>query len=114
MGHEPQDSLKDYLAKADVYVFPSQAEGCASSGKEAMAAGLPGITTRSGPITHSESGWIVPAKSVEKLANAIRTLAADSQLRQQLGVAAADRFANEWTWKSYARSVYEVYARLTI
>jgi glycosyltransferase involved in cell wall biosynthesis len=40
VGHVPQDDLKKYLADADLYVFPSLAEGCASSGMEAMAAGL--------------------------------------------------------------------------
>jgi glycosyltransferase involved in cell wall biosynthesis len=84
----PQDSLKDYLAKADVYVFPSLAEGGASSGVETMAADLPVIPTwESGlAITHGESGWIVPEKSVEKLVNAIHALAADRH------------FDSSWVW----------------
>ena len=114
VGHLPQDSLKDYLANADIYVFPSLAEGCASSGMEAMAAGLPVITTRESglPITHGEDGWVVPAKSVEKLADAIRKLAAVGPLREQLGLAAAEKIANGFTWQSYARRVHELYTRL--
>ena len=44
VGFVPQDQLKGFLENSDLYVFPSLAEGCASSGMEAMAAGLPSKT----------------------------------------------------------------------
>lgn len=60
----PQDGLKEYLANSDIYLFPSLCEGCASSGMEAMAAGLPVIATvESGlPIDDMVDGVIVPSK----------------------------------------------------
>lgn len=56
VGFVPQDDLKQYLAESDIYLFPSLCEGCASSGMEAMAAGLPVIATiESGlPIKHKK------------------------------------------------------------
>ena len=67
----------EHLAKADVYVFPSLAEGCASSGMEAMAAGLPVITTRESglPIRHGENGWLIASKSEQAISDAIICLA---------------------------------------
>lgn len=114
VGHVPQDCLKDYLARADIYVFPTLAEGCASSGMEAMAAGLPVITTtESGlPITHGVDGWLVPTKATRDLADAIRKLASDQALREQLGTAASGKIAEGFTWKHYAMGVRDLYAQL--
>ena len=115
VGYLPQDNLKDHLTNADIYVFPSLAEGCASSGLEAMAAGLPVITTRESglPITHGEHGWIVTSKSVEELANAIQKLAEDRLLRERLGRAASITISNGFTWQNYARRVHDLYIQLS-
>lgn len=114
VGFIPQDDLKTHLAKADIYVFPSLAEGCASSGMEAMAAGLPVITTRESglPITHGENGWIIPSKSDEAIVEAITHLTQDNELRERLGRKAAKTIAENYTWEHYARNVRDIYLAL--
>ena len=64
IGFVPQDELKQYLTDCDMYVFPSLAEGCASSGMEALAAGIPVIATEESglPLTNGKNGIIIPQK----------------------------------------------------
>lgn len=111
-GHVHQDELKEHLAWADLYVFPSLAEGCASSGMEAIASGLPTIgTVESGlPITHLETGYIIPRKDENAIFEAILTLLNNKKLREKLGIAGANMLRDHFTWRNYAcdmRSVYE-------
>lgn len=114
VGHLPQDELKSYLSEADIYVFPTLAEGCASSAMEAMAAGLPVITTRESglPINHGEDGWLIPAKDADSLANAIIKLKGEINLRQALGSHAARKIAENYTWERYGQNITNFYKEL--
>ncbi len=111
IGFIPQNDLKAHLAAADIYVFPSLAEGCASSGMEAMAAGLPVIATKESglPIRHGENGWLIPAKSREAIAIAIERLSKDQPLRERIGREAAKTISENFTWGHYAKNMLKVY-----
>lgn len=113
-GFIPQEKLKSYLATSDIYIFPSLAEGCASSGMEAMAAGLPVIATRESglPIQHGKNGWLIPSKSSEDIAKAIKLLVDDKKLREAIGREAARTIAENYTWEDYANNVSDVYSFL--
>lgn len=110
----PQDDLKRYLAESDLYLFPSLCEGCASSGMEAMAAGLPVIATRESglPIEHGEDGWLVPSKEVQPIVEALKQLAANQSLRARIGQKAAKKIAENYTWEGYAQRVNDLYRQL--
>lgn len=111
IGFVPQDDLKLYLSSSDIYVFPSLCEGCASSGMEAMAAGLPVIATEESglPIVSGQNGIIVESKSVEQIKNAILQLSSSMALREQIGKAAATTISENYTWEKYAEKVYSIY-----
>lgn len=113
-GHVPQDELKSHMQWADLYVFPSLAEGCASSGMEALAAGLPVISTvESGlPITHFETGYLIPRKDSSAIHDAILVLLSDKSLREKLGMAGAELLRTNFTWSDYADNMSSVYERL--
>lgn len=113
-GHIPQDELKMYLAESDIYLFPSLAEGCASSGMEAMAAGLPVITTKETglPIDDMKNGLIVPSKNVDKIVKAIIMLSQNEHLRKQLGQQAASTISENYSWEKYANKVNAIYSSL--
>ena len=113
-GFVPQDALGRYLERSDLYVFPSLAEGCASSAMEALTAGLPVIATRETglPAQHGRQAWIVPPKDPDALAEAIATLADDAPLREGLGRAAAEMMAQGYTWDDYGRHVAALYERM--
>lgn len=110
----PQDELKKYLSEFDVYLFPSLCEGCASSGMEAMSAGLPVIATKESglPINNGEDGIIVKAKSVEKIKEALKLIASDKKLREKLGKSASKKIRENYTWEKYADNVISVYRQL--
>ena len=76
------------LALSDVYVMPSLSEAFGNALVEAMAAGLPVIATDcDGPmsiIRSGENGLIVPRRSVDALADAMKQLLTDEALRRRL------------------------------
>jgi glycosyltransferase involved in cell wall biosynthesis len=89
-GHLGRDDLAQRYAWADVFVFPSVSDPWGLVLNEAMAAGLPLITT-SAPgavddlVIHGRNGLIVEPFDVACLAGAMSTLTADAALRSSMG-----------------------------
>lgn len=110
----PQDELKGFLANSDVYLFPSLCEGCASSGMEALAAGLPVIATlESGfPIENEENGIIVEARNVSQIVEALLRLKNSQDLRTKLGSSASELIRQKFSWELYAQNVVSLYQDL--
>ena len=113
-GPVPQDELKLFLAKADIYVFPSLAEGCACSGMEAMAAGLCVVGTHEAgfPIEDGVNGCIVPAGDANALAEKIIWLLRNPDKIDTMGNAAAELIRSKYTWEQYAANVKTIYEEL--
>ena len=113
LGHIPQDNLKELLNNADIYIFPSLCEGCASSLMEALAAGLPAVATdESGaPITDNINGCIVPSKNETALSNKIEWLVNNPRERERIGRAAVLLIRENYTWENYARKVVSIYEK---
>ena len=114
VGHVPQDELKDYLATADIYLFPSLGEGCAVSAMEAMAAGLPVIATRESgvPIIDHVDGMQIPFKSEKNIVDAILELNNNINLREKLGKNAAEKIINNYSWNAYSEQVKNLYSKI--
>jgi glycosyltransferase involved in cell wall biosynthesis len=85
-------------SRASVYVLPSYNEGLPMSVLEAMAAGLPVISTFIGGIPEAVmdgvEGILVKPGDIEALAAALRRLLSDSNLRRQMGEAARLKVEN--------------------
>ena len=108
--HMPFAPLKEVavaFAAADLFVFPTFAEGSSRSGMEAAAAGLPIITTENCglPLEHGKSSIYVPVNETGALANAIALLAADEGLRQSIGRNAMKTVTENYTWMHYGQQV---------
>ncbi|MBN7816351.1 glycosyltransferase family 4 protein [Algoriphagus pacificus] len=114
IGHIPQSELKYFLSNSDIYIFPSLAEGCASSGMEAMASGLPIIATlESGfPIINYENGILIPSKNSNLIVEKIMELASNENLRRKIGTNANITISSNFTWEKYASSVFTIYKEL--
>lgn len=114
LGHIAQEEMLPVMLNSDIYIFPSYTEGCAQSVKEAMAIGLPIITTiQSGaPIVHGEDGWIIGDDDSTALAEAIEALAGDYELRKKIGNAAYQKIQADHSWEKYASRVVTVYQEL--
>jgi glycosyltransferase involved in cell wall biosynthesis len=102
----PQVELAKLLNQATAFVLPSNEESIARSIIEAMGAGLPIIGTyESGAPTLVEDGvhgYIVKARNVDQLAQAMLKLARDPALCQKMGEAAYARGAAKNSWGDYA------------
>ncbi len=83
-----QDALKHIYASADVFVSSSWAEGFGLPGLEALACGIPLVTTDSGGIREyavsNETAVIVPPRDPRALAEGIAKALDDKDLRKRL------------------------------
>jgi UDP-glucose:(heptosyl)LPS alpha-1,3-glucosyltransferase len=103
----------DFYAAADLYVSPSREDSFGLPVAEAMACGLPVITSScagiSAMIRDGIDGFVLPdPQDTHHLARIIQQLHSDAPLRSRIGEAAA-RTAQDWTWD---RSAAEVWALL--
>ena len=87
----PVQNIPEYLQAADLFVFPTENDAFPSSLLEAMACGLPIITTPVGAIktivTHQETGLLVEPGNHRQLYEAIEVLVSDDALAFRLGQA---------------------------
>ena len=82
-GPLPPERVAAELRAADLFCLPSAAEGLPISIMEAMAVGVPVLSTYVAGIPEllvdDQTGWIVPAGSVDALATGIRTALGSSR-----------------------------------
>jgi glycosyltransferase involved in cell wall biosynthesis len=109
-SHTPFAPLKHVAAAfagADLFVFPTFAEGSSRAGMEAAAAGLPIITTENCglPLQHGKSVIYVPVNDADSLAEAIGLVSSDEALRTSIGQNAMRTVTENYTWRQYGRQV---------
>jgi glycosyltransferase involved in cell wall biosynthesis len=101
----PRVELREIYRQADVFVFPTLVEGMGIVVLEAMASGLPVITTPNGPgdiVRDGVDGFLVPPRDVDAIVERLERLRADPQLRQEMARNARIR-AQEFTWDAYRK-----------
>jgi glycosyltransferase involved in cell wall biosynthesis len=108
VGPVPRTQMRDEYARADVFVLPTISEGSATVCYEALAAGLPVVTTpHAGSVVRDGiDGFIVPIRDPEALANRIMLLARDRDRLDQMSQHAAQA-AERYTWDRYGQRLIE-------
>jgi len=100
----PHEAFLELMRTCDLLVLPSIVEGRALVQQEAMACGLPVIATRNAGaedlIVDGETGFLVPIRSPEAIAEKISWCAGNRSRISGMGIA-AQRRARELTWRSY-------------
>ena len=106
LGQVARNKIADEFAKADLFVLPSLAEGSATVTYEALALGIPVITTRAAgsPVRDGVDGAIVPERAPEALADAIERIAEDRKLRESMS-RSARCYGNRYNWHRYASEI---------
>ena len=111
------DNIEDYLKEASVYVLCSDYEGMPNALMEAMAVGVPVISTdcpSGGPkvlIQNSQQGLLIPCGDKQKLVDSLRLLLSNKSLREKMGISARKRayeFKSEKIfkeWENYLNNV---------
>lgn len=113
-GFVPHDVLRRYLQKADIYFFPTLAEGCAKSAMEAMAAGLPIVTTIACGLPGDNGLHFVAPKVSDGLSfsKIIQDLSMSTGSRSSLGISASNLVTAKYDWSAYGLSVLALYKSL--
>lgn len=115
-GEVPERELPERYAGADLFVLPSnaRAEAFGTVLLEAMASGLPSISTELGTGTSwvnrdGVTGRVVPPDDPEVLASAIRELLSDEALRERMGRAARARVCAEFALETMIDRIERAY-----
>lgn len=109
-----EEELLKYYRNSSLFVLPSVSEGMPLVVLEAMACGLPVVTTDvSGvrDVVTRESGRIVPKRDSAALANAILEIFSDKSLMKKMSKKARER-AEEFSWERIAKKTLEVYEKV--
>jgi glycosyltransferase involved in cell wall biosynthesis len=105
------------LARADVLLQSSLAEGIPNTVLEAMACGLPVVTSEAGSVTEAVSdgieGFVVEPRSAPALAQALLRLWRDPALRRRMGVAGRERVRSGFTLERQLQDFLSLYGELT-
>jgi glycosyltransferase involved in cell wall biosynthesis len=108
--------VADILRASDVFVLSSRVEGNPMSVMEAMAAGLPVVSTAVGGVPElvreGETGLLVPSEDAGALAQAMQALVDDPVRRQAMGAAARQHAIAHFDIRHTVRMYEELYERL--
>ena len=103
-----REEMPELYATHDVFVFPSLMEGMPLTLLEAMASGMPVVTTNTcgmADIVEDElDGLLVPVANPDKLADAVERLCKSVKLRSQIGQE-AQRKMRRFTWEKVTSSL---------
>ena len=103
-------------ADADIYVLPSSFEGTPLTLIEAMASGLPIVTTATcgmrDVIRDGENGRLVPPYSPAAIVEALTALIEDAAQRERLGLTARNEVLTKYSWDQVAAPIWATYERL--
>jgi glycosyltransferase involved in cell wall biosynthesis len=110
-------ALIDEYRAADVFVLPSYAEGFPNSVLEAMSVGLPVIATSVGGVPeivqNGVTGIVVPPRSSDALAEAIKRLIGDEAARKAMGAAAREKILAHHTFNHSIATYRRIFQLLT-
>ena len=106
-------NAKQYLKAFDIFVLPSLKEGLPYALLEAAFAGLPLISTRVGGIPeiieNGKNGFLVPPKNSNALAEAIKKLMVNPELRMRFSEANLQLVNNKFSFESMLQKTKSLY-----
>lgn len=112
-GYAGYETVPEIYRGADVFVSPTYAEGFSNTILEAMASGLPVISTRAVGVVDCvrdrENGMLVEPGSVEQLCDAMAEVLTDFTLREKLAVNALNECRKTYSWTTIGRQIVDIY-----
>jgi len=113
-GRLSTEELVQAYTSAEVCVIPSIYEGFGLPAAEAMSCETPLVTSRAGALPEvtgdpAEGALLVPPQDSQALADAIKRILMDEELKRSLGKAGRKRIEDRFTWEEAARQTVEVY-----
>jgi glycosyltransferase involved in cell wall biosynthesis len=109
-------NLLPVYAAFDLFVLSSRREGLPNSVLEAMAMGLPVVTTDVAGtkelVVDGQTGYVLPQGDVEGLARAMLNVAGNAVLRQDMRRAGRERIEQEFSFTTRLRRIEALYTRV--
>jgi glycosyltransferase involved in cell wall biosynthesis len=114
LGYVPEDELPGLMAGANAFIYPSLYEGFGFPVAQAMAAGVPVITSNTSclPEVAGGSALLVDPRSEVEIREAMEKLLTSPVLRQELRTAGVVRAQREYRWEICARKSLEFFSRV--
>jgi glycosyltransferase involved in cell wall biosynthesis len=108
-------NIQEVLPSLDIFLFTSKTEGLGTSILDAMAAGVPIVTTNAGGIpemiTHGKNGLMYDVKDVSSLADGLIEVLNNPERGKQLAVEAFET-VEDFSKEKTARRTVEVYREI--
>ena len=118
MGRLIPNEVFGYLHKADIFVLSSHEEGISNAALEAMAVGLPIVTTAAGGMEEAVrdglDGYVIPVRDIPALVEKLTTLLSDSQLRERMGRSARERVETAFTLERQVKVFDQMYETIRL
>jgi L-malate glycosyltransferase len=106
-------NVHEYLQASDIFVLPTEEDAFPLALIEAMACGLPVVSTPVGGIeeiiTHRENGLVVETGNFQQLYDALHSLITDTSLSASLGRAAVRTVQNRYSRETIANKYIELF-----
>ena len=114
-GTVPAEGVREAMARSDVFLHASLSEGISNAVLEAMASGLPVVTTDSGgmseAVTDGHDGLVVAVRDPHGAAAAVARVARDPALAATLGANARRTVESRFRFEAQIARWQELYAR---
>jgi glycosyltransferase involved in cell wall biosynthesis len=116
LGKVPHAEVAQLMQQCDALVFPSYFEGFGLVLLEAMASGLPVITTTAtaGPdiVTEGEDGWVIEPGHLERLTEVMNFCLENPAIVREMGRMARST-AERFTWSAYGDRWMQILAEIS-
>lgn len=112
VGRVPHDEVVRYYQEASLFVLPSLNEGMSNAMLEALAAGLPIVSTRTGGaeelVQEGENGYFIGYRDSRDIAEKVQKFLDDPALVSRMGESSR-RQAERMSWRNVAEKYSETY-----
>lgn len=118
VGWVEGDAKRFEIAHATVFCLPSYHEGMPMSVLEAMAAGVPVVSTRVGgipeAITDGKEGWLVQPGDIEALSERLAKIIANPPLAEEMGAAARHKAEERFSARAVLPELIALYDEIML
>ncbi len=115
-GYADYETAPEIYHRGDIFVSPTYAEGFSNTILEAMASGLPVISTQTVGVvdclTDGVNGLLVPVRSVQELAESMMRMLVDEALRRHLAEAGYRDVQEKYSWPVVGGKIVDAYHRV--
>lgn len=117
-GYISNELVPDALNEMDIFVAPSINESFGVAAVEAMACELPVIVSNADGlkevVENNKTGFIVETKNSKAIAEKIKLLINEKELRKKIGKEGRERVKELYDWEKNVEKMLDIYRKITI